>query len=61
MKLSSTVRTGVSAVLFFCSPMSKMKTGLIDQIGGRSATSVGQGYGEGYDLVLIQGYLEGMS
>ena len=34
---------------------------MIDQIGGWTTASVGQGYGEGYDLVLMQGYLEGIS
>ena len=34
---------------------------MIDQIGGWSTASVGQGYGKGYDLALMQGYLEGIS
>ena len=34
---------------------------MIDQVGGWTTAGVGQGYGEGYDLVLMQGYLEGIS
>ena len=34
---------------------------MIDQIGGWSTASVGQGYGEGYDLALMQGHLGGIS
>ena len=34
---------------------------IIDQIGGWTTAGVGQGYGEGYDLALMQRYLEGIS
>jgi len=34
---------------------------LIDQVGGWSTSSVGQGYGDGYKLVLMQGWLERIS
>jgi hypothetical protein len=34
---------------------------MIDQIGGWSTAGVGQSYGEGYKLVLMQGWLKRIS
>ena len=34
---------------------------MMDQVGGWSTAGVGQGCGEGYDLALMQGYLEDIS
>jgi len=32
-------------------------TEMIDQIGGWSRETIGQGYGEGYDLIIMNEYL----
>ena len=34
---------------------------MIDQLGGWTLRSIGQGYGDGYSLELMQSYLEKMA